>query len=459
MRPSPRRTLAGIALGALVIPLAACSDSGDAGADGTVTITVSGRPAAANPAAVKLFDDKVAAFEKANPDIRVKTNEYEYDQQSFQAKVAGGNLETVVRVPLTEMSSLIKRKQVSDITEDFKQVKHGAQFNDEVLSVARGEDGRTYGVPTEEYALGLVYNRKLFEKAGLDPDSPPTTWDEVREAAKTIKDKTGVDGYAQMTKENTGGWMLTAMTYSFGDDMQEQSGGRWVNSFHKEGSGSHKALDLLKEMRWTDKSMGRNQLRNGGDIERDFAAGKIGMTMAAPNMINHVIDQYKSDKNDVGIGPMPSDGSAKRTLVGGNVAVISPKASPEQRAAAVKFIDFYYLASKYDPKRAGDQAAVQNKDGLTVGSPLVAFFKPEISDPVEEAVNKHANVPLEHFAAYRESLGDYELVVEPPVEGQNVYKALDNAVQAVLTREDADPAKELNKANDLVKSQVERAQQ
>ncbi|MGY3678052.1 hypothetical protein [Streptomyces sp. TE33382] len=48
--------------------------------------------------------------------------------------------------------------------------------------------------------------------------------------------------------------------------------------------------------------------------------------------------------------------------------------------------------------------------------------------------------------------------MEPPIEAQNVYKALDSAVQAVLTREDADPAEQLKKAAGQVKSQVERAQ-
>ncbi len=35
---------------------------------------------------------------------------------------------------------------------------------------------------------GCSYNRDLFEAAGLDPDSPPTSWDEVREYAKQITD-------------------------------------------------------------------------------------------------------------------------------------------------------------------------------------------------------------------------------------------------------------------------------
>ncbi|MFF2960168.1 extracellular solute-binding protein [Streptomyces sp. NPDC057963] len=458
MRPSLRIALAGVTAGALVCVLASCSGSGsDTAGDGTVTITVSGRPPATNAAALKVFNARVAEFEKANPKIKIKANEYQYDQQSFQTKVGGGSLETVVRVPLTEMSSLIKRKQIADLTTDFKGLKHSEDFNQVVLGAAKGLDGKIYGIPTEEYALGLVYNRDLFEKAGLDPDKPPTTWPEVRAAAKAISEKTDATGYAQMTKENAGGWMLTAMAYSFGDSMQEESGGKWANTFDRSGSGAEKSLKALKEMRWTDQSMGKNQLRNLTDMEKDFSAGKIGMTIAGPSIIGHYIAQYKGDPETIGLSAMPTDGS-KRTLAGGAIAVISPRATPQQREAAAKFIDFYYLAPKYDVALGEQDAASKKKDGAVIGAPAVPFYKPAVNDPVQAAVDKLANVPIAHFAPYTKALDEYELAIEPPIEAQNVYKALDSAVQAVLTRQDADPAEQLKKAASQIKSQVERAQ-
>ncbi|MFJ2628145.1 extracellular solute-binding protein [Streptomyces sp. NPDC087532] len=458
MRPSLRTALTGVTAGALVCVLASCSVSGsDNAADGTVTITVSGRPPATSAAALKIFNARVAEFEKANPKIRITTNEYQYDQQSFQTKVGGGSLETVVRVPLTEMSGLIKRRQIADLTTDFKGLKHSGDFNQVVLGAAKGLDGKIYGIPTEEYALGLVYNRDLFKKAGLDPDKPPTTWPEVRAAARAISAKTGATGYAQMTKENAGGWMLTAMACSFGDDMQEESGGKWVNTFDRSGSGAEKSLEALKEMRWTDQSMGKNQLRNLTDMEKDFSAGKIGMTIAGPSIINHYILQYKGDPETIGLSAMPTDGS-KRTLTGGAVAVVSPRATAQQREAAAKFIDFYYLAPKYDVALGEKDAASMKKDGAVVGAPTVPFYKPAIADPVQAAIDELANVPVAHFAPYAKALDEYELAIEPPVEAQNVYKVLDSAVQAVLTRRDADPAEQLKKAASQVKSQVERAQ-
>jgi len=51
-----------------------------------------------------------------------------------------------------------------------------------------GKDGEYYGVPWTWGAVGMFYNRALFEQAGLDPDNPPATWDEFLAAVQTLKD-------------------------------------------------------------------------------------------------------------------------------------------------------------------------------------------------------------------------------------------------------------------------------
>src|SRR5205814_6186664 len=51
----------------------------------------------------------------------------------------------------------------------------------------------------------MYYNRKLFSGAGLDPDKPPTTWEEFRAAAKALT-SSKVAGYAETSASNQGGW-------------------------------------------------------------------------------------------------------------------------------------------------------------------------------------------------------------------------------------------------------------
>lgn len=51
-----------------------------------------------------------------------------------------------------------------------------------------GQNGEYYGVPWTWGAVGMFYNRQLFEQAGLDPDNPPRTWTEFLDAVQTLKD-------------------------------------------------------------------------------------------------------------------------------------------------------------------------------------------------------------------------------------------------------------------------------
>ena len=74
-------------------------------------------------------------------------------------------------------------------------------------------DGKTYGVPQVTDTLGLMYNKQLFEKAGIT--EPPTTWDEVADAAQALKQKAGVDGIYI----NSGGYFLLPFMYGEGGDL------------------------------------------------------------------------------------------------------------------------------------------------------------------------------------------------------------------------------------------------
>jgi raffinose/stachyose/melibiose transport system substrate-binding protein len=51
-----------------------------------------------------------------------------------------------------------------------------------------GQNGEYYGVPWTWGAVGVFYNKALFEQAGLDPENPPTTWAEFLDAVQTLKD-------------------------------------------------------------------------------------------------------------------------------------------------------------------------------------------------------------------------------------------------------------------------------
>jgi ABC-type glycerol-3-phosphate transport system substrate-binding protein len=307
------------------------------------------------------------------------------------------------------------------------------------------------------YALGLVYNRALFTQAGLNPDQPPKTWDEVRTAAKAIADKTGVAGFADATTNNNGGWHLTAAVYSYGGQMEKEGdGGKMVAAFNDEPA--KKYLQLLKDMRWTDNSMGTNHLRGYDDAIRDFAAGKMGMLVFAPDLYNDYVVKYQGDPANLGVGALPQAGG-NATLVGGTIDMVNAKATKEQALAAMKWAEYQYLRRLSDPEYATTDAKARVTDKRPVGLPTVPVFNQATVDAIAAAVAPHVNVPTNNFKPFVEGTKGLTYKPEPPVAAQEVYAALDSAVQAILTKADADPAKELAAAEDRVNSILRQRQQ
>jgi multiple sugar transport system substrate-binding protein len=65
-------------------------------------------------------------------------------------------------------------------------------------------EGTSYGIPTNNETMALIWNADIFARAGLDPERPPATWDDVVEYSKTIHDKLGIAGYGLVARQNAG---------------------------------------------------------------------------------------------------------------------------------------------------------------------------------------------------------------------------------------------------------------
>ena len=213
---------------------------------------------------------------------------------------------TVFQMPFTDMTGVVERGQVADITAEVNTLPYAADFNPNVLSVTQDADGNIYGVPIAAYGIGLQYNRQLFEEAGLDPDAPPTTWEEVRDAAKQISEATGVAGFAQMTQNNTGGWMLTTLSYAFGGRLQVVTADGVDVTI--DNAGTQAALEYLQQLRWEDDSMGANFLFDWGTINQAFAGGQVGMYMGGSDVYNSLVTENEIDPDTYGLTVLPLRG-------------------------------------------------------------------------------------------------------------------------------------------------------
>ncbi|GAA1773610.1 extracellular solute-binding protein [Nocardioides hankookensis] len=449
MRNHRRRGLTALAtiasLASVSLLAAACGSDEDSKSDGKVTITVEGWRPGDEQGTIDAVNKQAEAFMKDHPDIVVKPIEWEWNAETFSTQLAGDQLPTTFRVPFTDTKGLAERKQIADVTDYVNALPYAEDFNPSVLAAAQGTDGKIYGLPTDVYGVGLHYNRDLFEQAGLDPDSPPTTWDEVRTDAKAIADKTGKAGYVQMSTNNTGGWMLTTLTYALGGRMESDDG----TTATVDNDATAEGLQMLHDMRWTDDSMGKNTNYEWAPINEAFAAGKIGMYMSGSDVYNALVTTNQIDPDSYGLAVLPlSDSPDAGILGGGSVAAVSAKASPAEQEAAVQWNDFYREAKNYDPDRAVADAEVLKASDQPIGTPTLPIFDETTWQSVQDAIKPYVNVPLAQMTSFTDGVFDQTLVPEPPAHTQEVYGILDSVVQKVLTDENADIDALLADAND-----------
>lgn len=461
------RTYLGLASAVvLALSLAACGSDSDneptandgsgdgAPADEPVTISVTNLPPSTEASAREAFLARVEEFEAANPNITVEPSEYEWAPDTFAAQLAGGTLPTAFLYPFTYGHELIERGQVADITAEVEQLPYAGDFNPSVLEVAQDESGAIYGVPVDAYGMGLHYNRAMFEEAGLDPDQPPTSWEEIREYADAIAEATGQAGYATMSQNNTGGWILTTLSYALGGRVQEGSGDEVTATLDNDGT--RQALELLRQMRWEDDSMGDNFLYEWGTINQAFAAGQVGMYVGGSDVYNSLVTENSVDPATYGLTTLPlDDGSDSGVLGGGSLVSIRPDASDTERAAAVKWIDFYYMGKLTQEDAAVADAQALADTGAPIGTPKLPIFDAELLAQSDAWVADLVNVPIEQMTTFKDSILDQPLVPEPPVRAQELYAELDTVVQAVLTEENADIDALLETANGNVTSLIE----
>lgn len=434
-----------IAAGAAIVTLAALAACSSGGDSGKTELRVATFPPGADAAAYEAFATQEAQFEKLNPDIDIVGVEYEWKGPTFAVQLAAGSLPDVFTVPFTDAKTLLQNDQLMDVTDEIDALGYADKFNPIILDAVTGDDGHLYGFPRQAYAMGLHYNRDLFEAAGLDPDAPPTTWDEVRADAKAISEATGKAGFMEMTMNNTGGWQLVAASAARGGSIQETAADGTVTSTIN-NPGTVAALQYLHDLRWEDNSLGSNFLLDWGSINQEFAAGNIGMYSSGSDVYTALVRDFGLNPDSYGLTVLPMENGGE-VLGGGDIAVISPAIDDETKAAAVKWIDWYYMQKLLNEDAAKQDAEALVASGQAVGTPVLPVLDQATYEQSREWIKDYINVPLDQMSGFFDGIFEQTPVGEPKSHTQEIYALLDSVVQAVLTDENADIDALLTKAD------------
>jgi ABC-type glycerol-3-phosphate transport system substrate-binding protein len=436
-RRSVGRVIAAVTVAAaLGLGAAACSSSNASStAGGKVTVSIDCAPAAAqNPLQHKWWLDDVTAFEKANPNITIQSV-YNYpceDPPTFTAMLRAGTEPDVFYTYFTDLPQVLLSGQAADITSYVNSTTVPALKDIVPAAMKAVTAGSTiYGLPTANYTQGLVYNRQLFTEAGLNPNDPPATWAQVEvDATKIAKLGHGIEGWGDYSADNNGGWHFSSYIDALGGTMVNENTTPPTANF--DNSDGEAILEALHTLRFTDNAMSATQGLGWGTLQQQFAEGKLGMYIAAPDDIyNVIVPTDKGNVNVIGMGPLPSlTGKPAGSLGGGNDYIFAKHDTPAQIKAGIKFIDFEDLT----PGQGQFNYARIKAGGQPVGFPEPELFDGAVGTQINTLRAKYATINLAYYAPYinADETNDGE-----PLDAQAVYKTLDPIMLAVLTEPNA----------------------
>lgn len=209
---------------------------------------------------------------------------------------------------------------------------------DEIPAAARSTatvDGRVIGVPALVDNIGLIYNKTLFDGAGVSYPTDSWSWEDFRSAAKKITDPSkNIYGtaYSVSGGEDTT-WHLWPLLWQRGGKILDDAGKPAFNS--EAGVG---ALDLLRAMAVEDKSMYLDQTdEKYGPL---FRAGNVGMMMSGP----WELYDLKDSGVDYGVTFLPGFNGDHQTVSGPDLWVLFTHNDPNRAGASRDFIR--WLTSK-----------------------------------------------------------------------------------------------------------------
>ena len=274
MRRSGLVTVAASAAAAL-LTLAACG-SGSSGS-GKTTVTVW---EGYTQTEAKAFGHLVDEFNKSHPTIQVKPLETnnDYALQKVLTAVRGGTPPDVAYLYGSWAPNVAKIPTVVDLksTVSSKSVNWNDFYPGEraVTTV----NGKVIGMPALVDNLAIVYNKTLFQKAGIAPPTPNWTWDDFRAAAKKLTDP-GAKQY---------GWSFPADasedTVWHWEAMLWEAGGAILNPSNTKAAFNSpqglQAMTMLKDMAVDDKSVYVDTTNS--KYTNLFNANKIGMLVTGP---------------------------------------------------------------------------------------------------------------------------------------------------------------------------------
>ena len=372
-------------------------------------------PVAVGGAVTKIVDGMVADFEKENPSIKVKaiySGGYQDTITKILTALKGGDAPQVAVALSTDMFTLIDEDAIIPYDDVVKGEAGKSWFSSFYPAFMQNSQtgGKTWGIPFQRSTVVLYWNKDAFKEAGLDPEKAPASWDEMRDFAKKLTKRDAGGNVSQWGIEIPSGgsfpyWLFQGLTTQNGAILMNAEGTKVA--FDKPAV--VEALQYWVDLTLKDK-VAPSGLVEWGTTPKDFFEGKTAMMWTTTGNLTNVRDNAKFP---FGVAMLPA--KLKRgTPTGGGNFYLFKKSTPEQNAAAVKFVQFM---------TSPDEAARWSIATGYIGVSPAAFETKALKDYV-------ATFPP--AAVARDQL-QYAVAEFSTHDNQRVTKVFDDNLQAALT--------------------------
>ena len=383
---------------------------------------------------VKAF---VNTFNASRKDIQVEAQfQGSYDDlvNKLRASIQSSSVPAVAQVYDIGTRFMIDSKGIVPVQEFIDRDKFDTgQFEPNILAYYRVGD-RLYSMPFNTSTAILYYNKDLFKQAGLNPERPPQTFEEIDEYARKL-----VQGGATRSGITIAiyGWFFEQLLARQGALYANNGNGRdraATEVVFNRGEAGTRILDWWAKM--VKDGVATNPGRKTSDSQRAFAAGQTAMTVDSTAVLRSLLTG-SGGKFSIGTGYFPKPPQAKDggSIVGGASTWIMKGRPPAEQQAAWEFIKFistpaqqavWYTGTGYFPIRREAYREPSAKEVLAKNPQFLTAISELRNSPINRATQ---GALLGVFPEARQRTED---AIEATILGRKTSKeALDEAAKTL----------------------------
>lgn len=342
--PSSRGTRLASVVIALGVLSTACglggSTDGDSGAPqangagGPLKGTVTFETLQLKPTFTKYIEGVIASYEKKHPDVDVKWVDIPFAgaQEKLTADAVAGTLPDVVNLNPQFAQALEAKGLFVDMDRAAKDIKGDYVPGAWDAFTVPGREG-SFGIPWYLTSEVTMYNKGLFEKAGLDPEKPPATLEELLSAGADLSTEGAGSSYGlHPALENR---FITDLAKQ-GVPLLDEAGKKWTFNTPEAAAYVGELADAYKKGVFPKDSLTQDHTK----ATEAYQAGRIGVLPSGPNFLTIIKENAPKIAEQTGVGPQITGESGVTNM--SVMGLLVPKSSKNQ-ATAISFAS--YLAN------------------------------------------------------------------------------------------------------------------